>query len=151
MTNESINSFLEFAVFKLPSIFKSRLEDKSKREEYDDYTSLVFSLPQPLSMEEFCEDVEESFGTTILYRHVRSRQTDFGQSVCAFQEPGTGVMFQMCATTNSRGLITKVDVKIYNSMERMMAELRNELLRMANVPGEFFYHLSEDEFLSYFI
>lgn len=87
MTNEQISRFLECAAFKLPKIIKSRLEDKSKRELYNDYALLVFELPEPMTMEEFCGAIDDSWGTETLYRHIRSSQTDFGRSVCAFQEP----------------------------------------------------------------
>lgn len=151
MNNQSINRFLEAAVYKFPAVIKSRLEDRDRREVYDDYTLMVFRLPHPMTMDDFCEIADESHGTVTLYRHIRSRQTDFGRSVCVFQEPGTGEMFQMCATTDSRGLITTVTVKIYNSLERMMVELRGELGRMRLAPGESFYHLSDAELLSHFL
>lgn len=151
MTNEQISRFLECAAFKLPKIIKSRLEDKSKRELYNDYALLVFELPEPMTMEKFCGAIDDSWGTETLYRHIRSSQTDFGRSICAFQEPGTGEMFQLCASTNPSGEITYVDVKVFYSMERMMAELQAELKRMHDVSGESFYHLTEDELVSYFI
>lgn len=151
MNQEPITRFLATATLKLPALIKSRLENKARRELYDDYALLSFELPQPLSVDRLQDVIDDSFGTTLLYHHARSVDTDFGQTVCAFQEPGTGEMFQICGTTNSRGVIAAVDVKIYNSLERMMAELRNELLRVANSPGVFLYALREDELLSYFI
>ncbi len=151
MNQEPITGFLATATLKLPSLIKSRLENKARRELYDDYALLVFNLPKPLSVGDFKDAVDDSFGTTLLYHHARSTATDFGQSLCAFQQPGTGVMFQICGSTNSRGVITAVDVKIYNSMERMMAELRNELIRASGTSGQFIYSLREDELLSFFI
>lgn len=59
-------------------------------------------------------------------------------------------MFQLCATTNSCGKITEVDVKLYFSLERMLAELRDTLRRAAMQSGKFTYRISEEELLSYF-
>lgn len=136
---------------KLPAIIKPRLENRAEREVYDDYALLNFTLPDSLSIEDFCNELGESFGTIELYRHIRSVDTDYGHSVCAFQEPGTGIMFQLCATTNSCGVITDVDVKVFFSMERMLVELRNTLRRVSMQSGTFVYRISEEELLSYFL
>lgn len=151
MTNGTIERFLESGALKLPAIIRPRLENKTTREVYDDYALLDFSLPEALAFEDFCNELGESYGTIELYRHWRSEDTDYGQSVCAFQEPGTGVMFQLCATTNSCGKITEVDVKLYFSLERMLAELRETLRRAAVQSGKFAYRISEEELLSYFL
>lgn len=147
----TIERFLESAALKLPAIIKPRLENRAEREVYDDYALLNFSLPDSLSIEDFCNELGESFGTIELYRHIRSVDTDYGHSVCAFQEPGTGVMFQLCATTNSRGVITDVDVKMFFSMERMLVELKDTLRRASLQSGTFTYRISEEELLSYFL
>lgn len=147
----TIERFLESAALKLPAIIKPRLENRAEREVYDDYALLSFTLPDPLSVEDFCNELGESFGTIELYRHIRSVDTDYGHSVCAFQEPGTGVMFQLCATTNSLGIITDVDVKVFFSMERMLVELRDTLNRASLQSGKFAYRISEEELLSYFL
>lgn len=116
----TIERFLESAALKLPAIIKPRLENRAEREVYDDYALLNFTLPEPLSIEDFCNELGESFGTVELYRHIRSVDTDYGHSICAYQEPGTGLMFLLCATTNSNGVITDADVKVFFSMERML-------------------------------
>lgn len=146
----TIERFLESAALKLPAIIKPRLENRAEREVYDDYALLNFTLPDSLSIEDFCNELGESFGTVELYRHIRSVDTDYGHSVCAFQEPGTGLMFQLCATTSSLGVITDVDVKVFFSMERMLVELRNTLRRASMQSGTFAYRISEEELLSYF-
>lgn len=151
MTNGTIERFLESGALKLPAIIRPRLENRTAREVYDDYALLDFTLPEALTFEEFCDELGESYGIIELYRHCRSKDTEYGQSVCAFQEPGTGVMFQLCATTNSCGKITGVDVKLYFSLERMLAELRDALRRATLQSGKFGYRLSENELLSYFL
>lgn len=114
-------------------------------------THCLTSLFLKLLLSRISAELSESYGTIELYRHWRSEDTDYGQSVCAFQEPGTGVMFQICATTNSCGKITGVDVKLYFSLERMLAELRETLRRAAVQSGKFAYRISEEELLSYFL
>lgn len=150
MTNGTIERFLESAALKLPAIIKPRLENRTAREVYDDYAYLNISLPEDLSIEEFCDELSESYGTTVLYHHMRSLDTDYGHSVCAFQEPGTGVMFQLCASTDSRGKITEADVKVFFSLERMLAELRATLRRAAMQTGRFAYGITDEELLSLF-
>ena len=59
-------------------------------------------------------------------------------------------MFQLCATTNSNGVITDADVKVFFSMERMLVELRDTLRRVSMQSGIFAYRVSEAELLSYF-
>lgn len=151
MTNGTIERFLESGALKLPAIIRPRLENRTSREVYDDYALLDFPLPEALAFGDFCNELGASYGTIELYRHYRSEDTDYGQSVCAFQEPGTGVMFQICATTNSCGKITGVDVKLYFSLERMLAELRETLRRATVQSGKFAYRISEEELLSYFL
>lgn len=150
MTNGTIERFLESAALKLPAIIKPRLENRTGREVFEDYALLSFTLPDPLNFDEFCTELGESFGTIELYRHFRSADTDYGHSICAYQEPGTGVMFQLCATTNSNGVITDADVKVFFSMERMLVELRDTLRRASMQSGTFAYRVSEAELLSYF-
>lgn len=147
----TIERFLESAALKLPAIIKPRLENRAEREVYDDYALLNFTLSDSISIEDFCNELGESFGTIELYRHIRSVDTDYGHSVCAFQEPGTGLMFQLCATTNSLGVINYVDVKVFFSMERMLVELRDTLRRASMQSGTFTYRISEEELLSYFL
>ncbi len=151
MDKETIKRFQATAPLKLPTIIKTGLEDTSRREVYEDYASLVFKLPDSLSIEDILDDADESFGTILMYRHVRSWATSFGESFCVFQEPGTGEMFQICGSTNPRGLIDEVDVKIYSSLEVMMAHLHKELKRVEDLPGETLYTMSDYELMSLFL
>lgn len=151
MTQKTIERFLEYASMKMPDLVRPANEQTKLREVYDDYALLVFHLPHPLTVEELQEIADECHGLTLIYHHMRSRQTDFGQSVCLFQEPGTGVMFQLDGTTNGYGRISHVDVKVFSSMERMAVELRQQLRRAADIPGEFASRLQEDELITYFL
>ena len=60
-------------------------------------------------------------------------------------------MYQINGSTNGRGEVTSVDVKIYESMDRMELELSEELHRMRTIPGEFAYKMGDDELYSCFL
>lgn len=151
MTQKSIERFLEYASMKMPEIVKPANEQTSLREVYDDYTIMVFHIPQPFSIGKLLSEIEDIHGLTLMYHHMRSRQTDFGHSVCLYQEPGTGLMFQLDGSTDGCGKIDHIEVKLYSSMERMVSELRGQLRRMINAPGEFAYKILEEELLSSFL
>ena len=151
MTQETIDRFLYAASNKLPDLITPALEQKELREVYDSAAVMVFVLDEALTLDELKEVFDETFGIVTLYHHIRSRDTDFGQSVCAFQRPGTGEMYQINASTNAHGMVQRIDVRLYESLERMVSELRSELQRMTEFPGEFFEAITEPELLSYFL
>ena len=151
MTSETINHFLEYSAFKMPQIIRPIREHKPSRLIQDDCALLTFIPDAPLTMDELFSKADDIHGLIPLYRHCRSRQTDYAHSACFFQEPGTGDMFQMNVSTNSRGLIARIDVKLYSSLERMLTDLRRELKLKTQAGGEFFYQISEEELLSQFL
>lgn len=142
---------MEYASMKMPDLVRPAYELPKLREVYLDYAFLAFKLPDPMTVVELDEAVNDCYGLTKLYHFMRSRQTDYGQSLCFFQEPGTGEMFQMDCFTNSDGKIHRIDVKLYNSMERMVTELRQQLVRQKVSPGEFDYLIDEYELLTHFL
>ncbi len=151
MIHKSIERFLEYASMKMPDLVRPANEQKKLREVYEDYALLVFHLPQPLTMDEMYRETEDIHGLTMMYHHMRSRQTDFGHSICFYQEPGTGEMFQIDGTTNGCGKISQVDIKLFSSMDRMAVVLRQQIKRIKSVPGEFAYMIEEHELLSDFL
>lgn len=151
MRNETIIRFLESAAMKVPAIIKPGHEHRPRREVRAEVALLVFNLPAPLTINELLNATDEAHGMTMLYHHIRSRLTDFGQSFCLFQQPGTEEMYQINGSTNGRGEVTSVDVKIYESMDRMELELSEELHRMRTIPGEFAYQMGDDELYSCFL
>ena len=151
MTQETIDKFLYVSSMKLPDLINLKLELKDMREVYSDNALFVFNIDDPMTIDELEEILSETFGMVVVYRHMRSRDTDFGHSLCAFQQPGNGEMFQLNATTNGSGKINRIDVRLYDSMERMAVELRKELQRVKVAPGEFFYTITESELLSHFL
>ena len=150
MTQQSIDRFMEYAAMKMPDLIRPAYEQTSLREVYRDYTSFVFMLPEPLSIPELIEEIDDTYGLQMMYHHSRSKQTDFGQSLCFFQEPGTGEMFQMDCQTDGTGRVAQLEVKLYTSMERMLTELRQQLARVLTSPGVFDYKLEENELIPYF-
>lgn len=151
MIHKSIERFLEGAIYKMDGVVIPKCELKEQREVYRDCAILTFSLPQPLTVKQLQYVLDGTHGMVQMYHHMRSKDTDFGHSLCFFQQPGTGEMFQLDCTTNSAGKITKVDIKIYTSLERMVAELRHQLDRISNVSGQFAYRIEDHELVSNFL
>lgn len=151
MLQNSIDNFFESASMKMPDIVTPSMELRNKREVYYDNAVVALALKRPLTISQFIDKVESAFGMVMMYHHVRSRDTEFGQSICFFQEPGTGSMFQIDATSDSKGLITKIDVRVYSSLETMVARLRDQLHRMDAFSGCFAYKIEEHELISYFL
>ena len=151
MIHKSIERFLEGAIYKMDGVVIPKCEVKEQREVYRDCAILTFSLSHPLTVKQLMYALEGNHGLVLMYHHMRSKDTDFGHSLCFFQQPGTGEMFQLDCSTNSEGKITKVNIKIYSSLERMVAELRHQLDRVSKVSGQFAYQIKEHELVSNFL
>ncbi len=151
MIHKSIERFLEGAIYKMDGVVIPKCELKDKREVYRDCAILTFNLSHPLTVKQFEYALEGTHGLVQMYHHMRSKDTDFGQSLCFFKEPGTGEMFQLDCSTNSVGKITTVNVKLYSSLERMVAELRHQLDRVSKVSGQFAYRIEDHELVSHFL
>lgn len=145
-----INQFMMAASLKLPHIITPKLE-LSREEEEGEYIHFVFSLPRPLAYSEFCREVNRSHGMVELYRHLPALSTDYGWTLCAFQQIGTGPMMELQGATDGAGKVTQVEVKLYASAERMYADLTDELQRVGRMSGEFVYALTQPELMSYFL
>ena len=151
MQTNAIENFILWASEKFPGLIVPRFEAKSRREEYDDHVVFVFPLVDKLTMQELIDIIEHASGTVILYRHYQSLDTDYGHSLCAFVEPGHGYMMQLNAFTDARGYVTEIDVTLHTSLERYTTELRMELERINDVPGNFFYKITEEELISFML
>lgn len=151
MLQKSIENFFESASMKMPDIVAPSMELHNRREVYCDNAVVVLAPKRPLTVSQFIDKVESVFGMVMMYHHVRSHDTEFGQSLCFFQEPGTGSMFQLDATSDSNDHITKIDARVYSSLETMVTQLRNQLHRMNAVSGSFAYKIEEYELISYFL
>lgn len=151
MTHSCIERFLEGAAFKMSDVVKPVNELQQFREVYNDYALLVFKLDKALTVAEIIDSLESVPGLTMMYHHMPSRDTEFGQSFCFFQEPGLGEMFQINFSTNAEGKVEEVDVKIYTSLEIMVSDLESELERVPRLMGEFAYRITKDELISYFL
>ena len=151
MELQDINNFLYASSKKLPDIINPVLEVKELREVYEDVALFVFNVEDPMTIQELTDIFDETFGIVIVYHHMRSKETDFAQSVCAIQSPGSGPMIKINASTNSLGKITRVDIRLFDSLERFGVETRKDLQRMTNFPGEFYYSLTEVELMTHFL
>lgn len=90
MLQNSIDNFFESASMKMPDVVTPSMELRNKREVYFDNAVVALALKRPLTVSKFIDKVDSAFGMVMMYHHVRSRDTEFGQSICFFQEPGTG-------------------------------------------------------------
>lgn len=151
MQQTTIDKFLESASLKMPDIINCTRERRGRRELYHDNAVLSMALAKPMTARQFIEATEGAAGLTMMYHHQRSLDTDFGQSLCFFQEPGLGCMYQLDATTDGGGMIESVDIRLYYSLEVMVASLRSQLSRVNAASGHFAYKIEEHELISYFL
>lgn len=93
---------------------------------------------------------EEERSLFLVYHYIPSYAVIGGHSCCAITNPASGMMVRIFASTDVRGLVDKVYVTYYYSLEVMQGEMLNELRVMDN-RGVFEYKLSYKELLWYFI
>lgn len=85
-----------------------------------------------------------------LYHYLPSTSTDFGQKCCAYSNPRFGRMYKLNATANGNIECDTLYVTLYDSLEIMGCELREELLKVIK-NGHMLFARSEEELLRDFI
>ena len=120
MLQHFYDEFMTFVPMQLP-----KLLDVTEVEEvrYDDYILLTFPLKNASTIEEVMDTFEDDIQLIMLYHHIPSRQTDYGRSCCAYSNPSFGMMFKMNAQTADNGMVKRIDVTLYGSLEVMCADL----------------------------
>lgn len=117
---------------------------------YDEYILLEFNFPQAFSLEDIMNMFEDQMELIILYHMVPSTSTSFGHCCCAYTNPAFGHMYKMNVMIDGNGLVNRVTVTIFDSLEFMGGDLCNDLeLHAKN--GSFKYRQNKFEVLSYFI
>ena len=86
----------------------------------------------------------------LLYHYLPSTSTDFGQKCCAYSNPRFGRMYKLNATANGNIECDTLYVTLYDSLEIMGCELREELLKVIK-NGNVLFARSEEELLRDFI
>ena len=148
MLQNFCNDFIASVPLQLP-----KLMDTHKMEQpvyYQDYALIVFPVATPLPLEEVMDMLEDEMEMIILYHHIPSFATPFGHSCCVYSNPAFGRMFKINAKTNESGLVDRVIVTIYESLEYMSADVCLDLELHART-GHFKYNKPKDEVLLAFI
>ena len=117
---------------------------------YDEYILLEFNFPQAFSLEDIMNMFEDQMELIILYHMVPSTSTSFGHCCCAYTNPAFGHMYKMNVMIDGNGLVNRVTVTIFDSLEFMGGDLCNDLELHAKT-GPFKYRQNKFEVLSYFI
>lgn len=117
---------------------------------YDEYILLEFNFPQAFSLEDIMNMFEDQMELIILYHMVPSTSTSFGHCCCAYTNSAFGHMYKMNVMIDGNGLVNRVTVTIFDSLEFMGGDLCNDLELHAKT-GSFKYRQNKFEVLSYFI
>ena len=117
---------------------------------YDEYILLEFNFPQAFSLEDIMNMFEDQMELIILYHMVPSTSTSFGHCCCAYTNPAFGHMYKMNVMIDGNGLVNRVTVTIFDSLEFMGGDLCNDLELHAKT-GSFKYRQNKFEVLIYFI
>ena len=94
---------------------------------YDEYILLEFNFPQAFSLEDIMNMFEDQMELIILYHMVPSTSTSFGHCCCAYTNPAFGHMYKMNVMIDGNGLVNRVTVTIFDSLEFMGGDLCNDL------------------------
>lgn len=148
MLEQFYDDFLAVVPLQLPELLDKRRMEKPVR--YDDYVLLTFTLNNSCPIEDVMDMLEDEMEMIILYHHIPSRQTDFGHSCCAYSNPAFGRMFKVNAATDERGMVSRIKVTIYESLEYMSADVCLDLELHGRV-GFFKYVKPKEEVLLDFI
>ena len=114
---------------------------------YDEYILLEFNFPQAFSLEDIMNMFEDQMELIILYHMVPSTSTSFGHCCCAYTNPAFGHMYKMNVMIDGNGLVNRVTVTIFDSLEFMGGDLCNDLELHAKT-GSFKYRQNKFEVLN---
>ena len=148
MLQNFCNDFIASVPLQLPKLMDTHKMEQP--EYYQDYALIVFPVATPLLLEEVMDMLEDEMEMIILYHHNPSFATPFGHSCCAYSNPAFGRMFKINAKTNESGLVDRITVTIYESLEYMSADVCLDLELHART-GHFKYRKPKDEVLLAFI
>ena len=148
MQKEQIDRFITLASLEMPALVSQNLFQGA--EVCEDYALLTFHLPKVYPIEELIDELEDQMELVLLYHHVPSNDTPFGQRCCAYSNPRFGHMHKLNAQADDRMECDTLYVTLYDSLEVMGSELREELARVAK-GGKLLYAVKEEELLKDFI
>ena len=148
MQKEQIDRFVTLAGLEMPALISPGKFQEA--EIYEDSAVLTFLLPKVYPLEELIDELEDQMELILLYHYLPSTSTDFGQKCCAYSNPRFGRMYKLNATANGNIECDTLYVTLYDSLEIMGCELREELLKVIK-NGHMLFARSEEELLRDFI
>ena len=148
MQKEQIDRFVTLAGLEMPALISPGKFQGA--EIYEDSAVLTFLLPKVYPLEELIDELEDQMELILLYHYLPSTSTDFGQKCCAYSNPRFGRMYKLNATANGNMECDTLYETLYDSLEIMGCELREELLKVIK-NGHLLFARSEEELLRDFI
>ena len=147
MLQHFYDQFMTIVPMQLPQLLDVTTVEE---QDNDDFILLTFPLRQPMTLEEVMDSLEDDISLIMLYHHIPSRQTDFGHSCCAYSNPSFEQMFKMNAQTDAGGMVNRIDVTVFDSLENMYADLALDA-QLHEGSGQFKYRRSQDELILDFL
>jgi hypothetical protein len=147
MLQHFYDEFITYVPMQLPQLLDVTNMQQQKD---DDSVLLTFELKQPKTLEEVMDCLEDDIALIMLYHHIPSRQTDFGHSCCAYSNPSFGQMFKVNAQTGDNGMVNRISVTVFDSLEIMCADLTLDV-QLHEGRGYFKYRRNQDELILDFI
>lgn len=139
MKNKILKEFIDKFKVVAPLMLPTIIDDTMKVEEYvyDDYALLNYTVPNPMSIDELMDMLEDKMELIMLY-HVLHKTIPKGAGCCAYSNPVTDQMYKVNAVTSSDNLIHSISVTIYDSLEFMCFDILEDR-RLNEEHGEFLY------------
>ncbi len=147
MLQHFYNQFITYVPMQLPQLFDVTAVEE---QDNDDYILLTFPLRQPMTLDDVMDCLEDDISLIMLYHHIPSRQTDFGHSCCAYSNPAFEQMFKVNAHTDENGMVNRIDVTVFDSLENMYADLAIDV-QLHEGSGLFKYRRSQDDLILDFL
>lgn len=147
MLQHFYDEFITYVPMQLPQLLDVTTMQQQKD---DDSILLTFELKQPKTLEEVMDCLEDDIALIMLYHHIPSRQTDFGHSCCAYSNPAFGQMFKVNAQTGDNGMVNRISVTVFDSLEIMCTDLTLDV-QLHEGRGYFKYRRNQDELILDFI
>ena len=140
--------FENIAKLTMPELFDN--SNPTIAETTGDAVMYVYNLSEPLPLERVVDIFDEERSLILIYHYIPSYAVIGGHSCCAMTNPASGMMVRVYASTDAQGIVDKLYVTYYYSLEIMQGEMQSELQVMEN-RGIFECKLPFRELIWYFI